>query len=492
MPYALAASLVQALAQRLDAALVETHISWVLLTPTLVYKVKKPLRLPFVDYGSLAQRRQCCEEELRLNARLAPSLYLGLTRITGNPQVPGLDGPGPTLEYAVRMRRFADGALFAEQLQAGVLAPPAVDALAALLAEFHLRAPRAEPGSSYGQPERHLTAALAALEAVGEALAPTAWQHLHGWLLAEAKRLTPLWAARQAASWVRECHGDLHLQNIVSLDGGVAAFDGIEFDPALRWIDVIDDLAFAVMDFDALGRADCAFRLLNGWLEATGDFDGLAALRFAVVYRALVRAQVSLLRGADAPAVQRYLDCAQRWTEPRTGILIITHGLPGSGKTWASQQLLERLGAVRLRSDVERKRLHGLTAQADSRALGLDLYQADATRRTYERLFVLAAQVLDAGFPVVLDAAFLRRGERDQARALAASRGVRLVIQHCEAPLTVLHQRLRARQGDASEADGAVLEKLRSVAEPLGDDEAGECLPTAPFQGPASDPQSLD
>ena len=114
MPYALAASLVQALAQRLDAALVETHISWVLLTPTQVYKVKKPLRLPFVDYGSLAQRRQCCEEELRLNARLAPSLYLGLTRITGNPQVPGLDGPGPTLEYAVRMRRFADGALFAE------------------------------------------------------------------------------------------------------------------------------------------------------------------------------------------------------------------------------------------------------------------------------------------------------------------------------------------------------------------------------------------
>ena len=285
-----------------------------------------------------------------------------------------------------------------------------------------------------------------------------------------------MWTTRRNSGRVRECHGDLHLDNLVRLHGEVAAFDCIEFDPALRCIDVLDDVAFTVMDFSARGRQDFAFRLLNGWLDRTGDHAALPALRFSVVYRALVRAQVELLRGAGHEAAARgYLETALSWTVPGQVGLFITHGLPGSGKTFQSQRLLEREGAIRLRSDVERKRLFGLRMLEDSHGKGLDLYGEDATARTYAQLFATARVALRAGYPVVLDAAFLRGAERAQARALAHELGARFSIVNCEAPLPVLRERLLKREGDASEADVAVLERLRAAAEPLTADELRLC-----------------
>jgi hypothetical protein len=293
-------------------------------------------------------------------------------------------------------------------------------------------------------------------------------RQLRDWLEHEAATLQSLWQVRLAAGRVREGHGDLHLDNVVSLDGAVAAFDGIEFDPALRWIDVLDDLAFPVMDFEARGRADLAWRLLNGWLDRSGDHAGLPALRFALVYRALVRAQVEHLRGAArAAAARNYVDAALRWIRPPAPSLCITHGLPGSGKTFQSQRQLERRGAVRLRSDVERKRLFGLGMLENSRERGIDLYTAAGTARTYAHLFATARMVLLAGFPVVLDAAFLRRDERAAAAALAGDLKVPFSILDCQAAPAVLRQRLSARQHDASEADVQVLERLADSAEPL-------------------------
>ena len=462
------AGLVAALAASLAAEVIATHISWVLLAGDHAWKIKKPVRLPFVDYGSLAARRHCCEEEVRLNRRLAPSLYLGVSRITGTAQAPCIDGTGDAIEYAVRMRRFPPGALFSEQLAAGTLAPEQVDALAALLGNFHEQAPAAAPDDGHGSPEGRRRVALAALEGTGAVATPGEVAHVRPWLDAQADALAALWRERLQSGRVREGHGDLHLDNVVSLDGAVAAFDGIEFDPALRWIDVMDDLAFAFMDFAARGRRDFAFRLLNGWLDRTGDHDGVAALRFAAVYRALVRAQVEHLRGAARePAARRYLDAALSWTQPAASALTITHGLPGSGKTFQSQRLLERTGAIRLRSDVERKRLSGLGMLEDSRARGLDLYTADATRRTYAQLEARARVLLAAGWPVILDAAFLRRDERAAARALADELRVPFAILDCQAPPGVLRERLLARRGDASEAGVAVLERLEAVAEPL-------------------------
>jgi uncharacterized protein len=470
-----AEAMVAALARTLRAELIETHISWVLLAGDLAYKIKKPVRLPFVDYGTLDIRRRFCEEELRLNRRLAPSLYLGVTRITGTHRAPALDGPGPVLEYAVRMRRFACGALFGEQLQAGTLASRDVDKLAALLADFHGEAAPAA-GEHFASAERRRGAALAALAGAGRSASAAEQAQLRAWLEAQAAVLAPLWTARRGSGHVRECHGDLHLDNVVRLDDEVAAFDCIEFDPALRCIDVLDDVAFTIMDFSARDRQDFAFRLLNGWLDRTGDHAALPALRFSVVYRALVRAQVELLRGAghDA-AARRYLETALSWTKPGQARLFITHGLPGSGKTFHSQRLLEREGAIRLRSDVERKRLFGLGMLEDSRGRGLNLYSEAATARTYAHLLATAKVALRAGYPVVLDAAFLRRAERAQARALAGELDARFSIVDCDAPLPVLRERLLEREGDASEADVSVLERLRTAAEPLAADELRSC-----------------
>jgi len=434
-----ASTLVGTLAGSLGADLIETHISWVLLAGDSAYKIKKPVRLPFVDYTALQARRYFCEEELRLNSRLAPSLYRGLTRITGTPEAPALDGSGPALEYAVHMRRFPEGALFAEQLTAGTLSSSDVDRLAALLADFHNGQAPAEPSAGFASAEARHGSARAALTGALAVASPAQWAQLHDWIESEAAGLQALWTQRRQEGRVRECHGDLHLDNVVSLAGGVAAFDGIEFNPALRWIDVLDDIAFPVMDFMARGRADFAFRLLNHWLDGSGDHAGLPALRFSLVYRALVRAQVEHLNGpGHEAAARRYLDTALALARPGQPRLFITHGLPGSGKTFASQRLLEREGAIRLRSDVERKRLFGLSMLADSRASGLDVYTPEATARTYAQLFRLARGALQAGWPVILDAAFLHRAERAQARALASDLGVPFSIIDCQAPPQVL------------------------------------------------------
>ena len=472
-----AVELVAALARALRAEVLETHLSWVLLAGDTAYKIKKPVQLPFVDYSSLPARRHFCDEELRLNQRLAPSLYLGITRITGTLTAPVLDGSGPVQEYAVRMRRFASGALFSEQIAAGALLPADVDRLAALLTDFHRRAPHADLAGSFASAEQRRSHALAALDGVRLLASEAEMVELRGWLESAAAALAPLWTSRKAAGRVRECHGDLHLDNVVKHGAEVLAFDCIEFDPALRWIDVLDDAAFVVMDFAARDRRDLAFRFLNAWLDLTGDHAGLPALRFAVVYRALVRAQVAHLRGGEqGNAARRYLQTALAWMRQREARLFITHGLPGSGKTFAAQRLLEQQGAIRLRSDVERKRLFGLGMLEDSRAQGLNLYDASANARTYAHLLQTARLALQAGYPVILDAAFLRLAERAQARALALALGVPFFIVDCAAPLAVLRARLEARQGDASEADLAVLESLRGVAEPLTRDELASVL----------------
>lgn len=465
------AELVDNLARSLRAEVRETHISWVLLTDSTAYKIKKPLKLPFVDYSSLPLRLHFCEEELRLNRRLAPSLYQGLTRITGTLGKPVLGGPGPALEYAVRMRRFAPGSLFSERLAQADLRGEDIDQLASLIADFHEAAPRADPASGFSTPDSRRSAALAALDGLQWLTGPDQHHQLRNWLRAEAAALAALWSARRSDGRVRECHGDLHLANVVSHQGQVLAFDCIEFDAALRWIDMLDDAAFVVMDLAAYQRRDLSFRFLNAWLDRTGDHGGVPALRFSVVYRALVRAQVENLRNAGSDQARRYLATALAWTRPGQPRLSIMHGLPGSGKTWSSQRLLEQEGAIRLRSDVERKRLHGLGMLDDSHARGLDLYGAEATSRTYAQLFGLARTALRAGYPVILDAAFPRRVERAQAQALAQDLGVPFSIVHCEAPLAVLRDRLLARRGDASEADVAVLDRMRDAGEPLSGDE---------------------
>jgi aminoglycoside phosphotransferase family enzyme/predicted kinase len=464
----------QALASHLGGQLIETHISWVILSGDDAYKIKKSLRLPFVDYSSIGARHHFCNEELRLNRRLAPSLYVEVVPITGSADAPVLGGNGPVLDYAVHMRRFSAGALFVERVVDGTLEARDVDELAGLLGSFHLHAPRASPSTGYGNPALRRRGVVDALIGIEGLLTKSESHDITSWIEAQSAQLASLWVARTEQGMVRECHGDLHLANLVRADA-VLAFDCIEFDPALRWIDIMDDIAFPVMDFQAHGRRDFAYRLLNGWLDLTGDHASLPALSFAIFYRALVRAHVAALRG-DAAQSRRYIDLALATLQGGQPCLIITSGLPGSGKTYQSQWLLERQGAIRLRSDVERKRLFGLGPLDDSRAHGVELYRPDVNERTYAHLVKLATDALRAGYPVILDAAFLRRSERDRACALAESEGVPFHILACEAPLPLLRERLLARKGDASEADIGVLERLAATAEPLADEERAFAL----------------
>ncbi|MBS0454221.1 MAG: AAA family ATPase [Proteobacteria bacterium] len=462
-------SLVRALARRLDARVVETHISWILLTPGFAYKVKKPVRLPFLDYSTLARRKRLCAEEVRVNRAMAPSLYLGVVRIAGSALGPQIDGNGRVLEYAVRMRRFADGALFSERLAAGKLQPADVDGLAALLAEAHEKAPvRRKAGSRAANPHGR---ALAALDGAGPLFSPAQQKYLKRWFDEGVAALGGVWRRRLRRGRVRECHGDLHLANAVDLDGRAVAFDAIDFDPALRWIDVAEDAAFPAMDFAAQGRADYCWRFLNAWMDAMGEHESAGVLRYALAYRALVRAQAEYMRGGRTAQARSYARAALAWSRPAPPRLVITHGLPGTGKTFKSQLLLEREGAIRVRSDVERKRLFGLGALESSQARGLDIYAGEVTARTYERLLELARGILLAGFTAVIDAAFLMRHERDAARELARECGVPFEILLCEAPEPVLRRRLAGRVNDASEANAAVLARLAGAMQALAPDE---------------------
>jgi len=455
----------------------ETHISWVLLDGTHAWKLKKPVRLGFLDFAELSTRRRFCDEELRLNRRLAPQLYLDVVPIGGSIDAPRLDGDGDAIEYAVKMREFAPGALFSERLEADALAPAHLDRLAERLAGFHDAAPVAAADVAYGSAARIEADTAQVLDGLGPLVGAATIADLRERLTAQARALRDTFERRRSAGRVREGHGDLHLANAVVLGDDVTAFDCIEFDPGLRWIDVASDIAFLAMDLLAHGRRDLAYRFLDAWLAASGDHDALPVLRYYMAYRALVRALVARIRAGQGgrAAGPDYLALARRLSEERDPRLLVAHGLSGSGKSYVSQRLLERAGAIRLRSDVERKRLFGLRALADASAgQGEGIYAADASQRTYERLLALAGVSLDAGFPTIVDATFLRAHERDVFRRFAQARGLPFAILHCRADPALLRRRVAARhagRGDASDADLAVLERQLVAHDALRDDE---------------------
>jgi hypothetical protein len=469
-------------------SIIETHISAVLLAGERAYKLKKPVDLGFVDFTTLRRRRHFCREELRLNRRLAPDLYLSVLPITGSASAPRLGGSGRAIDYAVEMRRFPREASFDCLLAGGQLEGAHIDALAECIAAFHRRLPPAPVDSPYGRPGDLLHAARDNFAALRDGAGPRSrarLERLAAWTEAEYRRRRALLAGRRRDGWVRECHGDLHLGNIVWLDGRPVPFDGIEFDPGLRWQDVQGELAFLTMDLARRGRPDLARRARDRYLQATGDYGGAPLVDFFEVYRALVRAKVARLRaaGATAPgerfeALRECIGClclADTLTRPRRPWLAITHGLAGSGKTHYADWLVERLPLIRLRSDVERKRLLGLAAAARTGS-GVDrgAYRAEVTAQTYRRLAHLARRLLAAGWPVLVDASFLAAAERRRFADLAASLGVPFRILACTAPPDVLRDRVarRAAQAeDASEANLAVLDAQRARYQQLGADE---------------------
>jgi aminoglycoside phosphotransferase family enzyme/predicted kinase len=473
-----------------EVTLLQTHISWVLLSGTWAYKIKKPVNLGFLDFSSLEKRRWYCEEELRLNRRTAPDLYLDVVTITGTPDAPRFGGPGEAIEYAVRMKRFPQEALLPRVLARSELQPQHIDGLARTIADFHQQVARAPAQSAWGTPERvqappnNNLRHLAGL--VAEAPRRVQLERLKKWTDDEFQEHFANFATRRQEGFIRECHGDLHLGNMVLLDGKVRIFDCIEFNEDLRWIDVISDVAFAAMDLEHRGRPDFARRFLNAYLERTGDYGGLEVLPFYFVYRALVRALVDVIRsgqlaaGADPKRelekdFHSHLDLAESWIQPRKLSLTITYGVTGSGKTTGTQAIIERDGAIRVRSDVERKRLFGLRPDESSLGpSGKAIYTREATDRTYEQLAGHATSIVRAGFPVIVDATFLTRCRRGRFHKLAKELGVAFRIAAFEADEATLRQRVTARLAkgkDASEATIAILNDQLAAREPLSADE---------------------
>ena len=482
----------------------ETHISWVLVTRQFAYKIKKALRLPYLNFSTLEFRRYYCNEEFRLNSRLAAELYIDVVAVTGSPDRPRIGGAGIVLEYAVRMHAFEQEALWSYRVAHDLLARPEIDALGLQLASFHAAAASAPRASAWGRP-RTIAGNFGdtLIELAALASTPTARRQLAAlcqWEARQRARHMADFGHRRAAGRVRECHGDLHCANVLTLDGRVQIFDCIEFNAGLRWIDVIDDLAFIHMDLARWRRPDLAAAMLSAYLESSGDYAGLAVLPYYRVYRALVRAKVALLRarqpvlpaGAGAASERDaagYLGAAIQGARPGRAAVMITHGYAGSGKSTFARHVVAQLGAIQLRSDVERKRLHGMPASARQSVPGReDLYGATASRRTYARLHTLARTVVHAGWPVIVDAAFLTSAQRASFRALASSLGVPFFVFDISADRSSLIERVRLREQaglDASDANVAVLEHQFHAAEALADSERAIVVETEHGISPA-------
>jgi aminoglycoside phosphotransferase family enzyme/predicted kinase len=459
----------------------ETHISWVFLAGDRAYKLKKPLVLPFLDYGSPQRRREMCREEVRLNHTLAPDLYLGVRAVAAGAAGLALaaeDDPR-ALDYLVEMRRYDERRTLAAKLERGELRRAEVVALARTLARFHAQAPRVD---AVGVPalgvERRMTENFHELLAIVEQRAEVEWvleleRFAHAFVVAHAQMLD----ARARRGFVREVHGDLRAEHVL-LGETLQVVDCIEFDRGLRELDVADDLAFLVMDLASGGAEPFARTLVRAYRDAGGDPGEDRLIAFYAAYRALVRAKVALLRAAQHPpssgergresaAARDLLSLAERFAwQARLPLVIVVCGVPAAGKSHLAQRLAKTSGLPHLSSDVTRKRLAGLSPR--QRAPNA-VYSAEFNRLTYAELGRRAAHQTAACAGALVDATFRHRSDRD-AFAEGFGDAAPLLFVECRAPAAVLAQRAveRDRQpGRISDASLSVVMRERAAWEPL-------------------------
>jgi len=478
-----------------EIEVLETHISWVILTGKYAYKIKKPVDFGFLNFTTLALRKQYCEAELTLNARSAPDLYLGLIKICGTSQSPSFNGKGPILEYAIKMNQFGKGQLFKELHLADQLTFEHIDALAEQVSEFHDDVRTADKLSEYGTPDQVYAPMQQNFEQIRDLISDkqqlNQLEQLEIWTKSTFERLVPLLLKRKETAFVRESHGDMHMGNITLFKHRVTLFDCIEFNEDFRWIDVISDIAFLVMDFEAHDLPHYANRFLNLYLEQTGDYAGLKLLSFYKAYRAVVRAKIALFsqQSPDISDIQKmefmrqyeqYINLAESYSALPNRFLLIMNGVSGTGKSTIALRLVDRLGPIRLRSDVERKRLYGIaTNEHPNPAEATLIYNENATQKTYNILTTLCAEILDSGLSVIIDATNLRQWQRDVIQTVANDRGVPVCIAFCEASMSVIQEWIqkRATEGvDASDADLNVVFKQIKTLEPLNEDELKQTI----------------
>ncbi len=460
---------------------IETHISWVILTGQFAYKIKKPVDLGFLDFSTLTLRKRYCEDELRLNRRWAPDLYLGIVEIRGSEKKAAIGRYGPIIDYAVKMIQFPQSARLDAQLAAGMVDEADMRSIARMLATAHSNANVSTPHieESINRPMQDN------FDEIVRHFDSDTLQILQDWTVNELKRLKPALVHRRDHGYVRECHGDLHLGNLVRLASGITAFDCVEFSKTLRDIDVVSDVAFLVMDLVAHQRRDLAYEFLNRYLELSGDYDGIELLDLYFVYHCLIRGKVAAIRlgnrtsqaaaEEDRNNLLHELEVARRFISRSPPIIIAMHGFSGSGKTSIAGLLMRSLPAIRVRSDIERKRIYGY-GETDSSESGVDqgIYSKAASNAVHEHLVGVASRIVESGHSVIVDASFLKSAHRNQLSDLANRRKAVMLIIDTKATHPVLIERIIYRsqhQSDASEANISVLNRQYSEADPLTADE---------------------
>ncbi len=458
-----------------DVQICETHISWVLLAGEFAYKIKKPIATPFLDYRTLELRKEQCQKELECNREHASDLYVDVVAVIqdgSRVRFSSVEGKGVSVvDYAVRMHRFPDRALLKTMLDDGKLREEHILQLAESLANIHMHAPMASATDPWARPDRLLADAMenfVELRALLKRRSLEQVESLAAWTQQRYLELHVHFQARRLNGNVRACHGDLHLSNLVLYRDRVTLFDAIEFNESFRWIDTANDLAFVWMDLEYHGRFDLANRFLNRYLECTGDYALIPILKWYGVYRAMVRAKVAAIRADQATEhsekdrmwleATEHLRLGEAFAKESRAGLVLTGGLSGSGKTYGTHSVLGLDGILRIRSDVERKRLFPSSATAKVSPTESGIYDSASTEATYHHLLASAQAILEGGFWAVVDATFLQRRQRAPFVSLAKQRHVPCYLVWFEATEEARAERIQERMRAGEDASDATME----------------------------------
>jgi len=486
-----------------SVTMLQTHVSLLFFTGRKVYKVKKDVTFDFLDFSSLERRRYYCEEELRLNRRLSPEMYLKMVPITRNELGElSVEGEGDVVEYAVKMRQLPKEKMLDCLLEKGDLSETILDELVDKLAKFHATSECGDSVKKYGELENISHIVKGNLDVLEKELPSQQYEYLKSYFQKFIKSNENIFEKRIDENRIRDGHGDLHAGNICITDEGIMIYDCIEFSPAYRCADVACDIAFLAMDLDKRGHKETSNSLVKKYVEKVKDPDIYAVIDFYKAYRALVRAKVAvlkmsscdLLEGEKKQAIQEKRDyvrlaisyCAKPF-------LIITCGLPGSGKSWISHKLSQIFDAVILRTDVIRKELAGISpTQSGGGEFEEGIYTEKFTEKTYQTTLDRAEKQLSDNRVVVVDAGFARRSQRDLFRKLAEDKSYPFILFHVSCADSVIRDRMELRKKDREEVSDAGFDVYQEVAKIFEDPDELPHYSRIPWEQGADEELTMD
>lgn len=466
---------------------IETHISIVFLTGQYAYKLKKPVNFGFLDFSTLTQRKKFCQLELQLNKRTAPEIYLDVCPLYLNDDKisfsPSKEEDEP-VEYLVKMNQFEPNFVLGRFLREHTLTTGQIEDLATQIANFHLQAQACPSDLIYGHPDDAVHPMLenfpSLMQTYDDPETSYRLRQLAQWTHFKQKQIYTLLEARKQEGFVKACHGDMHLDNITLIDNKPTLFDGIEFNDQFRWIDTINDLAFLLIDLDYRKQIGLRRQLLSLYMNQTSDYNALELLRFYQTYRAMVRAKITALRyhqldkhSYEAKSCwQMALDYIKQaegyaYEVPETKIILM-QGVAGSGKSHYARELLNEIDGVIISSDIERKRLYGISPlHRVSEEEKTQLYSAEMNQKTYERLYDLTETISKAGYSVIVDATFLKYQHREVFMELAEKLNADYRVIYIEPDIDRIEQNIRLRTQSNDNPSDATIDIMHRHIEQL-------------------------